>query len=46
VLIPSGAAEDLLAGWWQLLAGLGAVARVLTWDREGVGHQRLHPPAI
>ncbi len=25
VLIPSRAAEDLLAGWWQLLAGLRAV---------------------
>src|SRR3712207_7754923 len=25
VLIPSRSAEDLLAGWWQLLAGRGAV---------------------
>ena len=35
VLIPSRAAEDLFAGWWQLLAGLGAVPRVLVWDGEG-----------
>jgi transposase len=41
VLIPSRAAEDLLAGWWQLLAGLGAVPRVLVWDGEGaVGRWR------
>jgi transposase len=40
-LIPSRAAEDLLAGWWQLLAGLGAVPRVLVWDGEGaVGRWR------
>ena len=35
VLISSRAAEDLLAGWWQLLAELGAVPRVLVWDGEG-----------
>ena len=35
VLIPSRSAEDLLAGWWQLLAGLGAVPRVCVWDGEG-----------
>ncbi len=35
VLIPSRTAEDLLAGWWQLLAELGAVPRVLVWDGEG-----------
>jgi transposase len=41
VLIPSRAAEDLLAGWWQLLTGLGAVPRVLVWDGEGaVGRWR------
>jgi transposase len=41
VLIPSRAAEDLLAGWWQLLADLGAVPRVLVWDGEGaVGRWR------
>jgi transposase len=41
VLIPSRTAEDLLAGWWQLLAGLGSVPRVLVWDGEGaVGRWR------
>ena len=41
VLIPSRAAEDLLAGWWQLIAALGAVPRVLVWDGEGaVGRWR------
>jgi transposase len=41
VLIPSRTAEDLFAGWWQLLAGLGAVPRVLVWDGEGaVGRWR------
>src|SRR3954464_5905620 len=41
VLIPSRTAEDLLAGWWQLLAALGGVPRVLVWDGEGaVGRWR------
>src|SRR3954468_23649361 len=41
VLIPSRAAEDLLAGWWQLIASLGAVPRALVWDGEGaVGRWR------
>lgn len=35
VLIPSRRAEDLFAGWWQLITGLGAVPRVLVWDGEG-----------
>jgi transposase len=35
LLIPSRQAEDLFAGWWQLLAGLGAVPRALVWDGEG-----------
>lgn len=35
VLIPSRRAEDLYAGWWQLIHGLGAVPRVLVWDGEG-----------
>ena len=40
-LIPSRAAEDLFAGWWQLIAQLGAVPRVLVWDGEGaVGKRR------
>jgi transposase len=41
VLIPSRRAEDLFAGWWQHLGGLGAVPRVLVWDGEGaVGRWR------
>jgi transposase len=40
-LIPSRVAEDLFAGWWQLLQGLGGVPRVLVWDGEGaVGQGR------
>jgi transposase len=39
-LIPSRAAEDLFAGWWPLLAQLGAVPRVLVWDGEGALGQR------
>jgi transposase len=39
-LIPSRAAEDLFAGWWQLLQGLGGVPRVLVWDGEGAVGQR------
>jgi transposase len=34
-LIPSRGAEDLFAGWWALIAALGAVPRVLVWDGEG-----------
>ena len=41
VLIPTRSAEDLFAGWWRHLAGLGAVPRVLVWDGEGaVGRWR------
>src|SRR3954467_5278226 len=41
VLIPSRPAEDLMAGWWQLIAALGAVPRVCVWDGEGaVGRWR------
>jgi transposase len=35
VLIPTRGAEDLFAGWWQLIAALGAVPRALVWDGEG-----------
>ena len=35
LLIPSRRAADLFAGWWQLIAGLGAVPRALVWDGEG-----------
>jgi transposase len=41
LLIPSRKAEDLFAGWWQHLSGLGSVPRVLVWDGEGaVGRWR------
>jgi transposase len=35
LLIPTRTAADLFAGWWQLIAGLGAVPRLLVWDGEG-----------
>ncbi|MBO0838652.1 MAG: IS21 family transposase [Actinobacteria bacterium] len=35
VLVPSRAAQDLFAGWWQLIEQLGAVPRTLVWDGEG-----------
>jgi transposase len=41
VLVPSRAAQDLFAGWWQLIDALGAVPRLLVWDGEGaVGRYR------
>jgi transposase len=41
MLLPSRSAEDLYAGWWQLIEQLGAVPRVLVWDGEGaVGRWR------
>jgi transposase len=41
LLIPTRTAEDLFAGWWSHLQGLGAVPRVLVWDGEGaVGRWR------
>jgi len=41
LLIPSRSAEDLFAGWWQLIGQLGAVPRLLVWDGEGaVGRRR------
>jgi len=41
VLVPSRSAEDLYAGWWQIISTLGAVPRVLVWDGEGaVGRWR------
>jgi transposase len=39
-LLPSRGAEDLFAGCWQLLAGLGGVPRVLVWDGESAVGQR------
>jgi transposase len=47
VLIPARAAEDLFAGWWQLISGLGAVPRVLVWDGEGaIGRWRAGKPEL
>jgi transposase len=47
LLIPSRTAEDLFAGWWQLIARLGAVPRTLVWDGEGaVGKYRPGSPAL
>ncbi|HEX5142501.1 MAG TPA: IS21 family transposase [Mycobacterium sp.] len=41
VLVPTRGAQDLFAGWWQHLAALGAVPRVLVWDGEAaVGRWR------
>jgi transposase len=41
VLVPTREAEDLYAGWWRLIANLGAVPRTLVWDGEGaVGRWR------
>jgi transposase len=41
LLIPSRRAEDLFAGWWQHLAQLGAVPRVMVWDGESaIGRHR------
>jgi transposase len=34
-MVPTRTAEDLLAGMWALLAGWGAVPRMLVWDNEG-----------
>ena len=35
ILLPSHRAEDLFAGWWQLISVLGAVPRTLVWEGEG-----------
>jgi transposase len=47
LLIPSRTAQDLFAGWWRLIAGLGAVPRTLVWDGEGaVGKYRRGASAL
>ena len=47
VLIPSRQAEDLFAGWWQLVGNLGAVPRALVWDGEGaIGRWRAGKPEL
>ena len=41
LLLPSRAAEDLFAGWWQEIEAVGAAPRLLVWDGEGaVGRRR------
>ena len=40
-------AEDLFAGWWQLIEALGAVPRALVWDGEGaIGRWRAGKPEL
>jgi transposase len=34
-MVPTRAAEDLLAGMWAVLDGWGALPRTLVWDNEG-----------
>jgi transposase len=47
LLIPTRSASDLFAGWWQLIAGLGAAPRVLVWDGEGaIGRWRAGRPEL
>jgi transposase len=40
LLLPSRCAEDLFAGWWQVMEALGAVPKLLVWDGEGAVGQR------
>ena len=47
MLIPTRRAEDLYAGWWQLIEALGAVPRALVWDGEGaIGRWRRRRPEL
>ncbi len=47
MLVPSRQAEDLFAGWWQLISKPGAVPRALVWDGEGaVGRWRAGKPEL
>jgi transposase len=47
VMIPSRQGHDLLAGQWQLIAGLGAAPRALVWDNESaVGQWRGGRPQL
>ena len=46
VMLPSRRGGDLLAGMWQLIAGVGAVTKTLIWDRESAigGRGRVAEP--
>ena len=47
LLVPSRHAQDLFAGWWQLIARLGGVPRALVWDGEGaIGRWRAGKPEL
>lgn len=48
LLIPSREAEDLYAGWWQLVSTqLQGVPKMLVWDGEGaVGRWRARQPEL
>jgi len=47
VLVPSRHAQDLFAGWWQLISRLGGVPRALVWDGEGaIGRWRAGRPEL
>jgi transposase len=47
VMIPSRQGPDLLAGQWQLIAGLGAAPKALVWDNESaIGQWRTGRPEL
>ena len=47
VMIPSRQSPDLLAGQWQLIAGLGGAPKALVWDNESaVGKWRGGRPQL
>lgn len=47
VMLPSRQSPDLIAGHWQLLQQMGAVARELVWDNEAaVGSWRAGHPQL
>jgi hypothetical protein len=46
-MIPTRMTEDLLAGMWDLLNGLGAVPRRLVWDNEtGIGRRNRYAAGV
>ena len=46
-MIPTRTSEDLLAGMWEVLAGWGALPRMLVWDNEGaVGSWKAGRPQL